>query len=630
MNKNYLLCLLILSICVGCSYEFSSDNFIDLEPPLTETQYIELLDFTNMDTINVERTLRYTFNGLPNQNTISTRVLLSGQEIGVDWEGTSGTFTLRPEFYQEGTYTITIEHTFSSGSGSIAEQSGVEVITERAIYQFVVNREPSSAPAMLSAEIIDGSIYLTWSTDYGMDYTGAFLSLQYPAREIRIPLTDEELASGAYHDRSTVLYQGNSNTPDFNQYASVTYSILFESEFESNYGASQSLSYDPSSVAVEIIFNDLSTISFRWSAHPMYANFEAFEFSFFGETFSGSSQGGEYQVQTPYVFGESYDLNGRPSGTDILLPNYTYRDVPLNTDSLGVFDLEFLFVKEIVYNPATNSYFIMVIEDRQFSEYVFSIYEYSNAMEFIRKSDQITYDNVRYEYLGISIDPQDNSIIIDARGSAFRMNPTTLMITEEFTSPALSSEKLLRGNILANLDYTSRELTITNVATNTVLTPTFTNIRSLGYLSPDGRYLFVYEDSGNFLYRIDGNQLVEVLDFSQTSFSGSFEIFEDTLFYGSNNEIVIIDLVTNQSTSFQFGATQQTVQYDPVSAKLLVSQNGQNAIYNTNSQEIIRFESEYIKQARGLFSSEDRDYFMRIRNGRLFHSKGIYLDLDLD
>jgi hypothetical protein len=249
-------------------------------------------------------------------------------------------------------------------------------------------------------------------------------------------------------------------------------------------------------------------------------------------------------------------------------------------------------------------------------------------MALIRTSNTITYDNVRYEYLDITLNPVDNHIYVDARGSAYKIDINTLQIVENYNDSPLTSELRFRGDILARLDYLNNQLTVTNIATNAVLYSELTTDTRLRYLSPNGNYILINDDTGRFLYRIESNQLIQVFDFTSIYLSGSIEIFEDTLFYATNGEIRIFDLLNSTSKSFSFGSTQQFIQYDSNSQRLLVSQSDQNAIYNTITEEIINFQSEDNKQTTGLFNSEDRDYFMRLWNNRLIHSKGIYTNLD--
>lgn len=630
MKKKIVLIIITSFVLIRCSYDFAPDNFIDVEQSITETDYINLVNFNNLDTINIQRNMRYDFLGLENQNTIESKVYIDNEEVIVNWEGRSGTFSLRPDTYNDGVHDIRIEHTFSSGSGSIADQAGLETIKEIASYQFVVNRFPSSPPPIISVEIIDGSIYIEWSTNYDTDFTNAYLSLKFKTREVKIPLSNEELALGTYNDRSTVLFEGSSNTPNFDEYSSVSYSILFESDYESSYGNPRSLSYVSSSVTMEVAFVDFDSYKLKWSAHPLYNNFENFEFLFGGEYFSGSSLGGEYVINSPYIFGKELTSNIRPivNYPEIPLQYYSIIDTPLDNDSFGLINLNPLFVKEIIYHHSTNNFYALVIENRSGSEYYFRIYEYSYEMNLLRTSNLITYDNIRHEYLDITVNPDDNNIHIDARGSAYEMDVTTLQIIKQYTDPPLTSELTYRGNILARTDYSNNQLTITNTTDNTIIYSDSSNSARLGYLSNNGKYVLIFTSNENKLYRIDNNQLVEVFDFTSINLSGIIEMYGDNLFYASGSKVFYLNLINNTSKSFSFGFTQQKLQFDSFSNKLLAYQSNQCAIFNTLTDDIVRFQLENNKFSTGLFNQEDRDYFLRLWNNRLIHTKGIYINLN--
>ena len=205
--KKRIVFLAILSIVfISCEYEFEPDNFIEIEEPIRQSEYIELLDFNNQDTINLERTMVYNFLGDDNQNTISSEVFLDNEKISSNWEGQSGNFNLRPWNYEDGIHTLKIEHVFSSGSGSIADQAGAEVIREFANYQFVVNRFPSTPPSVLSAEVVDGTIFVEWSTNFVDDYLNAYLNINFGSQDIQIPLTVSDLEMGVYKMIRQLIY----------------------------------------------------------------------------------------------------------------------------------------------------------------------------------------------------------------------------------------------------------------------------------------------------------------------------------------------------------------------------------------------------------------------------------------
>ena len=378
-------------------------------------------------------------------------------------------------------------------------------------------------------------------------------------------------------------------------------------------------------VSVETEFIDFESYKIKWTAHPQYANFENYVINYYGGQFTGSSQGGEYIVNTPYIIGKDYNISMRPLGTGLFLPYYTYRDVPLESDTSENFDLDPLFIKEIFYEPLTNHFYALVIEDRVGFQYEFSIYEYSSEMQFIRQSNSLFNSSLG---LDITLNPDDNNIYIDARGDAYKMDLTTLEIIDEFIDLPQTSELKYRGDILVSLNYDNDFLAVKNIASNTILYSGLSLSTGIDYLSPDGNYIKIRDNTGNFLYRIDGDQLVQVFDFSTTYLTGNMKIFDDKLFYATNGEIIIHDLLNNTDKSFDFGTSQQKIQYDNFSGNLLVYQSDQSAIYNLLTEEIIRFQFEENKQTTGLFNQQDRDYFMRLWNNKLIHTKGILLNLD--
>ncbi|CAM1369404.1 hypothetical protein [Tenacibaculum xiamenense] len=628
MKKKIVLIVVMSFFLMRCSYDFTPDNFIDLEQPINDTNYINLVNFNNLDTINNQKVMRYYFQSPNNQSTIESKVYVDNRQINAYFSGQSGTFILRPQTYDDGIHNIRIEHKFSSGSGSIADQAGLETLTEIASYQFFVKRLPSSPPPIENVEITDGTIYVKWSTDYERDFTNAYLSLKFKTREIKIPLSNDQLALGTYNDQSTVLFEGSSRYSNFDEYSSVSYSILFESDYGQSYGSPQSLSYDPSSITLEVSFLNFNSYKLTWSAHPLYSNFENFEFFFGGEFFLGSSSGGEYSISSPYIIGSILSPNIRPkvNNFEIQFEFYISDDFPLaNSNSFGLANLNPLFLKEIVYHPSTNNFYALIVEDRSVSEYHFRIYEYSFEMDLLRTSNLISCYRV-HESLNITINPDDNNIHIDTYNYAYEMDISTLQIIDQYTDTLSNSKFIYRGNILARTDYSNNQVTLTNVTNNTVIYSAPYNFARFGYLSNNGKYILIYTNSENKLYRIDNNQLVEVFDFSNINFS--LEIYGDNLFYASSNEVFFVDLINNTRKSFSFGATQQKFQFDSSSNKLLVYQSDRSAIYNILTEDIVRFQFEPNKSARGLFNQEDRDYLVRLGNDRLIHTRGIYIDLN--
>ena len=631
MNKNFITFILIGSIISACSYNFSTDNYFEIEEPSTEGNYIELNDFTNLDTINNQSTLKYSYFGKPNQLWISSEVYLDNERISSSWRENTGIFVIYPSDYNDGIHKIRIEHTISSGSGSLSDQKQTETFKEIEEFQFVVNRKPSDPPKISEAIIKDGSIHIKWGSIKETDYKDAFLRLKFKNTEKRIPLTEEMLALEFYVDEATVLFTGNSNTSGYDEYSSVNYSILFTSEYEESTDEGKTVFYDPSLFNVKLSFDTFEGFKYKWSAHPLYANFSVFQFSSQSSSFLGSSLGGEYRMDIPYVFGKEYNINVKPQVEEILLPNYSILNVDLDEETFGLFDMDDFFVKDILYNPNTNNYYALIIEEGSGFNVAVYIYEYSVDMEFQRKRFITEYSSPRHEYLKLVLNEVDNNFYLDARSSSYIIDKSNLGIIEQYDDETNSSIVNIRGNILATWQNSNQQLTLTNRDSNIIIYQGQSS--SLGQISTDGKYAYVNSEDSNVIYSIVNNQLEKILDIGSPNYtphkmSEVMHFEEDTVYYISNNEVFIVDLISKVIKSFPFGTGQQKLQFDPISQKILVSQNGLHNLYDIATEKTIVFESEKNKSSTGPFFNDDRTYFMHLQNGRLIHSKGIYLDLE--
>lgn len=618
MKKNYFL--LIFLLFISCSYNFSSDSFQDLEIPNTSENSINLINFNDLDIINIESRMDYLFEATPNQYVVDSKVYLDGEEIGVDWQNNTGSFNLLPSRYIDGTHEIRVQLFFTSGSGSLKDQSGLEILEKNQIFKFIVKRNPAEPPKINEVKMENGSVRVKWSIPVNKDFKEAFLSLKYKYSEIRIPLSENELDSGTYLDTYTILFTKNSNTPQYDQYSQVDYSVIYSSEYNDLYGSKITLVDDPELFKFKIGYNDNDTYKIVWSEHPFYGNFTSFKYG----DLDFSSRGGEHIINEPYIIGKNY------SGSIVIredgryLP-YNYYEMELDENSFGLFNFNHLYSKGIVYNPDNNNYYALVVEEKSGSDYVYYIYKYSNNMDFLEK-----------KYIGgmerfsrneeIYLDPIDNNIYVDTREHSYLIDKNSLTIIKEYIDSSNSvNDYSYRNNIVKFYNYSSDELTITDTSTDNIL---YSNITlNSGYLSRDGKYVYIQTSSENSIYKIGNNTFEKVYSIIPNYYLGVNVFFEDdTLYYALNNEIFIVDLITKNVKSFSFGSVSIKIKVDSVSQKILIVQTGTCGVYNINTGQIKTFYHEYTKSTTGLFNSEDRDYYLNLYNNRLIHSKGIFIN----
>lgn len=621
---------LIIFICLsitGCSYEFSPDNFIEISKPEIVENIINLNNFKNLDTINVSSQLVYTFKGESNQHLLESKLFIDNQNFGIGMNGNVGTFNINPVTYEDGIHTIRIENKFTSGTGSIADQAQKEILNATQEFKFIVHRKPSIPPAITEATIKDGSILVKWVSANNLEYKNAYLSLKFKRKEIRIPFTKEMLELGSYIDKNTILFPANNNTPDYDDYLSVTYSIVLTSPYTELYGSNKTITYDSSWFTMKISYYNNDSYKVKWSAHPLYANFDTFEIRHGISSFLGSSKGGEYIANTPYVFGKEYYSAAQPLPPlhNFSTPIYSFYNMDLDESTFGLFDFNQYFSKEILYNPSTKHYYSLILERSSLGYFKIYIYEFSDKMVFITKKYIDEYNSPRHEYLQFLLDPNTNNFYVDARNSSYTMDKLNLNVLEKYVDPPLTSVVSLRNGILSRLDYSTNQFTLINTITNSII---FTGNATNWYLSRDGKYVYIKTATYNSLFKITNNQLTKVMDINYSSYLNSIEIENDTMFYSANNQVFIINLNTKTSTSFTFGTLGLSLQFDSISQKLLLTQNGYNGIYDLASKKTSLFSSETNKFATGDFSQDDRNYFLRLRNGKLIHSKGISIDIN--
>lgn len=628
MRKKVTLLIFICLSITGCSYEFSPDNFIDISKPEIVENIINLNNFKNLDTINVPSQLVYTFKGEPSQHIIESKLFIDNQNFGMGMDGNVGTFNINPSTFEDGIHTIRIENKFTSGTGSIADQAQKEILNATQEFKFIVHRKPSIPPAITEATIKEGSILVKWASVNNPEYKNAFLSLKFKRKEIRIPLTKEMLELGFYTDKNTILFPANSNTPDYDDYLSVTYSIVLTSPYTELYGSNKTITYDSSWFNMKISYYNNDSYKVKWSAHPLYANFDSFEIRAGITSFLGSSKGGEYIVNTPYVFGKEYFGAAQPVPPlhDFSAPIYSFYNMDLDETTFGLFDLNKLYSQDISYNPSNNKYYALIIEKSSQGVYQIYFYEYSDKMVFIKKTYIADTFKPYSQTFQMILDPINNNIYIDGAGGTYLIEKTNLNIIQKYSDQ--SNMVTYRNGILKSWNNSNNQLSITNTVTNTIIYSGSAIYRS--YLSRDGKYVYIGTATNHTIYKIINNQLNKVMDvnISSNNRSGFIEIENDTVFYTANNQVFIVDLNTKASKSFTFGTLDPHLQFDPISQKLLLTQNGYNGIYDLATKKISQFSSETNKFATGEFSQEDRDYFLRLRNGKLMHSKGISIDIN--
>jgi WD40 repeat protein len=111
---------------VACEYEPSGNNFLELTPPENNVPIeISLNDINPSDTIYLYKNTIISIKISSPVDLQQASVLLDGERYENMGSNTLG-FTFYPDQMDEGVHKLTVDATFTSGSGSLAEMMGLE------------------------------------------------------------------------------------------------------------------------------------------------------------------------------------------------------------------------------------------------------------------------------------------------------------------------------------------------------------------------------------------------------------------------------------------------------------------------------------------------------------------------
>lgn len=630
-----ILLITLFSFCLlGCSYNFSEDNYIELAQPTADGIEITLSPFTEGETINVDKTINYTILAQPDQYGIETEIFMDAKKIASSQRNNSGEFTLRPSTYDDGIHKIRVVHTLSSGTGSLAEQLQSEAMVLTKEFEFVVKREPSLPPSINDARIENGSITVEWEYDATVEYSEAYLSLKYPGREKRILLTEEMLEQESYIDTYTVLFPYNSiNDTDKNS-SEITYSIVFISEFEELYGTGKTLESDTSWVQYTLYYLGDDKFKITWPQHPLYSNFDSYNASmqqrnnssdYYRIEISGSSSGGEVIINSEDLrLGADYLISMAPATIDPFIPYY--RSTPtLDEESIGqIQSMDNVLGKSIFFNSSTSQYYMLASTEG--NTYV---YRYSQNLEYIDRTMVLAGFNLSSSFV-MEMDFENNIFYIDVRyltssgitTSTIKLDSNLNLLNRyEFQSPTGNESYQVRGNISKYWHFRDKLLTVTNIDTGAIL---YTgNAENMGYLANDGGYIHIRTGGRDVIYKIQDDSLLEIGELE--NLGSNLAINQNKLYYATRDyNLVTLDLNTNQSQSFGYlsGYNSHYLTFDVFSNKVLLTTNNGNAfivdLNNQTTSKYIYVDTRY---------NPNKDYYLSLTNGRLIHTKGIYIDL---
>lgn len=600
--KNYLnrLVALFFVASLSCTYEPEGLNFVTVPEPTVDGIDVNLNSAD--DTVYLFTKSSFTYRAeLGNRRLVSVAGYLGESWNSYLFGSTQlvNTFTLDPDDYEPGTYTITVKTKATSGTGSLADKLEAETVELVQEWTLIVDK---TAPSKINITDIypdEGTLWIAWEKyaqknfqeytiekycfieNYGYSLCGKMIV----DRQDQLRVADSAFVGGQ------VKYELRVKASD---------QISEKSEKEFTYSFDSELKWTKSGE---------QTANFTWRQTPFYANFKAYDFrqSFTNQDFYSTNVQDTSDTFTPYykVFSISapFTLTIISKGTD--------RRTDHKSTTTYYNGSPFHPFRTIEFNEATNRY------------YLTNGYAPKDTLYQVNASTGVIENKRALDGHSFTLSPDGNLMYIAKYDKIRRLDPNTLEIIAEYDLTAL-----LNGYVQGRLEFASNDgVLIFNKGTALVLNMnTFTVMRDIAMtfsdrvtgLMPDGSKLYIlgteYERQGDTY--VTGTQVVPESRLWKMRFVNA-----DTAVALTTSSITLFNPATRSILSRQtVPGSNDWIDYDPVS-KLVYAYDATTAPEQTMYTYHIRSGSEGSSK---IYLPYYYDY--RALNGKLICSTGYYID----
>nr|WP_319571013.1 hypothetical protein [uncultured Draconibacterium sp.] len=197
MYRNLMFRLLIISTSIillivsnSCEYDLTKENFVDIDPP-SQMQYFELEGLPESDTIYIFESTVLSYNLNDNDHNVLIGTITYQ---GKTWELSSntGSVTINPEAFEAGIDTLKLTIYLNSGTGSIADLSGMEgYYLEK---EWIVVADARPAPKIIPTKRIneDGLLVIEWPEIQQYNFVAYEIRCNSSSRSINKTITNSK------------------------------------------------------------------------------------------------------------------------------------------------------------------------------------------------------------------------------------------------------------------------------------------------------------------------------------------------------------------------------------------------------------------------------------------------------
>lgn len=559
----FLLIFTTLIILSNCAYEFSEDSFIEISQK-TPTASISLNDLSDNQTFYVPTKIIFNYNGNNKHLLYEIKIHIDNVKIKSSTIN-SGDFNINTESLEDGNHILKVEYIFSSGSGSLADVSGVEAYIKTEEYNFTVDKSLPETVTLKTAEIIDGSIYLSWEPISKLNFDSAMLIITNNGNKSYYEMTKQELLNLSYNDTfvHTSTCQGQTKIDN-----DLEYQIFLKNTRGNTASNTKGLYIKPFEIE-KLILNE-NQYKLIIPEHTLYKNFDYYLFTDSNSnTFKVNSLGGEIIVKESIKF---------PSYNSGVVLNF-YKKSSAQDNYKGCSFLPTSYDKQFQSDYGTGGYNKFVYNESDGYIYTLRVYSACPSCENSitieqRNSNDLTVINSKliarvddYDDEELTIDPTTGNLIVDAGSISFLLDKNSLSIINQWSRLNFGEQS---GNIFYrnNIIVIEQNDKVSFYDSNTK--SQFYTLNKTGYfkISSSAKYFYVNDsifeitnNSVNLVSTTDTNNSVNLVEF--------IEVENKCVYNSYDGNPIVFDLMTRTKSTLSDFTRINIMDYDNGTNKLL-------------------------------------------------------------
>ncbi|GEM_PF-6908806 len=626
------IAILIVFLVLSCTFELDEEYFNDSVTPVTEIQGIsttlrqfDLNEQIQGDTIAFWTEQDFIYNvATPNgEQVLLTEAFLDGESL-TRTSSRNLSINIDPADYGTGFYTLTIAYLIRTGSGSLADISGLEALAYQQSFVLAIDISPPQELSVISTEIVNGFVTPSWEK---------YDRFNFQEYRVQKYCRDERDPSNGFSTCGLFII----TDPDVTSYAdstflegAVRYSVNVRAANQESTGALGPIFETRISDPLTVTGLPNGDFQITWGKPTVENALDRYDL-YLRNDFPAPII---FQSTNPNDTTFIYDSDDRP-GPGFSRSTFALSIIPKVPGGGNPQEFQLIEARigadthpfgSFASSDVYNSIYTTSREKTATDGYLFKI-----DINSLEKTDSIKWStlgvpaNSFKKELFVSKDRQRLFLINSV--NLFEINPNDLSLTNSFTLGNYDDTEFIpKVSSTGIMVYASGgQMRVFNVNTgNDVTLPNnFFGSDEDGDITEDGKY--IYDNS--YLFEYNGSQYVEKSRLATQIFHARFIDNTRILAYRRNAETFIYNLETdetqvlyedNQFYMDKFG------QYDPFTNTIY---SLQGRLFNgPNQLSIMNLNDFTIRQTPVSFLFNNNAFIFQIANGRLFWQDGKYLD----